>query len=413
VGSYDISVPEKILFDTTVELQTNQLLKDDFGELYNQKRTGNIKQEKKVDSFTTRNNVRLKAFTTQKSMRGQLTGADRPSLVIYDDFENSITVSSSALTQKIIDTMNETRTGADAKESKIIYLANYLSEQGVVQYFMDLLDRYEKGRLRKVPIVNESLIPAWGSKYTMIGEKDKIKIEDLKSKHGERVFQLEYMLNPQAFVPEKSYYYDLIEELRSKERVQHIPYDESLPTFTWWDLGMSDHMVVLIFQKTQFEWRLIDFIEVSQKSLKDVILDVLSRPYKYVRHYAPHDIRVRELSTGSSRLEIAKEFGIDFEITSNLPVIDGIDAVRRKITSLWVDVKCNKVLNTLARYREWNGKPLHNDSSHVADAMRYWAVTDVDAYSQEISTQYEQKVNNQFQFSRERTNQNFNPFGLD
>ncbi len=41
------------------------------------------------------------------------------------------------------------------------------------------------------------------------------------------------------------------------------------------------------------------------------------------KHFAPHDIAVGELSSGKFRLEMAKQLGINFEITTNLPVDDG------------------------------------------------------------------------------------------
>ena len=46
------------------------------------------------------------------------------------------------------------------------------------------------------------------------------------------------------------------------------------------------------------------------------------------RHFAPHDIEVKEIGTGKTRLEIAADLGIRFNVLPRLPFIDGIEASR-------------------------------------------------------------------------------------
>ena len=51
------------------------------------------------------------------------------------------------------------------------------------------------------------------------------------------------------------------------------------------------------------EIRVIDYFEASGEGL-DYYIDLLNKKgYKYGDHYAPHDIQVRELMSGKSRLE--------------------------------------------------------------------------------------------------------------
>ena len=60
-----------------------------------------------------------------------------------------------------------------------------------------------------------------------------------------------------------------------------------------------------------------------------------SKPYKYDRHIAPHDIKVRELGAfGKSRLESALELGISFDIAPKLSIEDGIEAVRKNFAKM-------------------------------------------------------------------------------
>jgi len=57
----------------------------------------------------------------------------------------------------------------------------------------------------------------------------------------------------------------------------------------------------------------------------------------YGTHNAPHDIQVRELGSGKSRLETAAALGIRFHIVPRLDIADGIDAARAFIARCWFD----------------------------------------------------------------------------
>ena len=108
-----------------------------------------------------------------------------------------------------------------------------------------------------------------------------------------------------------------------------------------------------------------------------------ARGYTYGRHWAPHDIQVRELGSGRSRVEVAASLGIRFDVTPNIGIDDGIHALRMLFGRLWFDAeRCKVGIEALANYRwEYNEKmggfkprPVHDWSSHAADAFRYLAV---------------------------------------
>ena len=89
------------------------------------------------------------------------------------------------------------------------------------------------------------------------------------------------------------------------------------------------------------------------------------------------------MGTGKSRIETLRELGIDAVICPNLPVADGIQAVRSLIPRCWFDrTRCAKGLEALRMYRrdyneqreEYRVMPLHDWTSHYADAFRYFAV---------------------------------------
>jgi len=92
---------------------------------------------------------------------------------------------------------------------------------------------------------------------------------------------------------------------------------------------------------------------------------------------------VRELGTGKSRVEVLAELGIRAQICPNIPIEDGIQAARMLLATCWFDkLRCGKGLDALRTYRRaWDDKaqefraaPLHDWTSHYADAARYFAV---------------------------------------
>lgn len=192
-----------------------------------------------------------------------------------------------------------------------------------------------------------------------------------------------------------AYYSSQIQTARNENRITNVPYEENLPVHTWWDLGVGDSTSIIFVQNVGKEWRFIDYYEATGEGFKHYAKVLKEKPYMYGKHFAPHDIAVRMLGENSAtRLEIAKSLGINFETKSenkkettvvpNISIDDGINAVRMRFKTLWIDqTKCEKLVDALTHYRKkWNDsmgrfedKPLHDWSSHPADAVRYWAVT--------------------------------------
>jgi hypothetical protein len=95
-------------------------------------------------------------------------------------------------------------------------------------------------------------------------------------------------------------------------------------------------------------------------------------------------VQVKELGTGKSRVETLDALGIsDITIAPKLAVDDGIQAARSMIARCWFDEEdCARGIEALRQYRRefderlktWRGRPLHDWTSHGADAFRYLAV---------------------------------------
>lgn len=174
---------------------------------------------------------------------------------------------------------------------------------------------------------------------------------------------------------------------RAKEdgRITKVPYDPQLRVNTYWDLGIDDSMSIWFVQLHASEVRVIDYYENSGEGMRHYINELNKRDYVYDKHYAPHDIEVRELTTGVSRKDTAQKLGIRFE-TVKRPTKkeDGIDAIRNMLSRCWFDEeKCKRGISALKGYsKKWNDKlmvysnePVHDWTSHATDAFQTLALS--------------------------------------
>ncbi len=166
-------------------------------------------------------------------------------------------------------------------------------------------------------------------------------------------------------------------------RIGEVPVDPILPVNTVWDLGVADSTVVQFFQAVRGgSVRIVDAYEASGYGLDHYVRMLRDRGYTYGDHWAPHDIEVRELGSGRSRMETAASLGIRFKVVPHLPVQDGINAARMLLPRCWFDKRRTAgMLDALRQYREKIDEkrqvslgPLHDWTSHHADAFRYLAI---------------------------------------
>lgn len=190
--------------------------------------------------------------------------------------------------------------------------------------------------------------------------------------------------NWKGYGVEGAYYRVQLQIAEEEHRITSVPYDDRVPVDTFWDLGVGDSTSIGFFQNVGHEWRCIDYYENSGEGLPHYANIVRQKGYVYGQHYAPHDIAVREFTTGVSRYDTAASLGINFQIAPNLSIDDGIDAVRSRFRSLWFDAeKTELLIQRLRRYHKefddkrgiYKEKPYHDINSNAADMMRYWAVT--------------------------------------
>jgi hypothetical protein len=226
-------------------------------------------------------------------------------------------------------------------------------------------------------------------KASQTGLLDPHLLADAKANMTADEYAQEYECSFEAAVKGAIYAKEL-EAARANKRVTSVPYDPALPVDTDWDLGIGDAMAIWFSQSTRGgEVRLIDYYEASGEGFPHYVKLLREKGYAYGKHWAPHDIQVRELSSGRSRQEVARAQGINFEITPRLhtsvggEVEEGIHALRMLFPRLWFDEeKCKAGLEALQHYRrdynerlnEFKATPVHDWASHAADAARGLAV---------------------------------------
>ncbi len=228
--------------------------------------------------------------------------------------------------------------------------------------------------------------PKWFVQKLTVDDTHVLSAEDIEEERlagmTEDMIQQEFYCSFTAAI-QGSYYWAQYDEAERAGRFSNVPWDEALPVHTVWDLGVGDSTSIGFFQLVGQEVRMIDYLEATGQGLPWYAQQVLGKPYVYGEHYAPHDINVRELGTGKSRIETAKGLGISFKVVESIPVQDGIDAARILFKKLWVDqTKCVDWLRLIPQYTKeydedkkmFKDKPLHDWTSHGADMFRYAAI---------------------------------------
>lgn len=220
------------------------------------------------------------------------------------------------------------------------------------------------------------------------------ELEDARSIMTEEEYEQEYECSWTAAIRGVVYGKEMASALRDK-RVGFVPIEPSIPVHTFWDLGISDSMSIWFVQAVGKEIRFINYYEHSGEGMAHYInyLDQFKRDHNinYGDHFAPHDIEVRELSTGKSRRETAQSMGIVFRVVPQHKVADGLEATRRLFSRFWFDeTRCKHGIECISQYRyDYDDKkgifkdnPVHDWTSHCADALRQLAMGWVEVLAQ-------------------------------
>jgi len=212
---------------------------------------------------------------------------------------------------------------------------------------------------------------------------DQEELDEARRTMGDDRYEQEFECSFEAAI-QGAFYAKEMKEATEDGRITRVPYDRAASVITAWDLGIGDSTAIWFAQFVGQEIRIIDYYENSGVGLDHYAKVLLDKEYHYEQHILPHDVQVKELGTGKSRLETLDALGIrNIEIAPKLAVEDGIQAARTMIPKCWFDAdNCTRGVEALRQYRRdfdeklktWRGRPLHDWTSHGADAFRYLAV---------------------------------------
>jgi len=167
------------------------------------------------------------------------------------------------------------------------------------------------------------------------------------------------------------------------ERFTRVPYDESKPVHTFWDLGRADKTAIWFVQQVGFEYRILEYYENQGYALAHYLKHLQTRPYVYGDTWLPHDADNELLASERTIAQQARAAGFKVRITPKTSIAVGINAARSIFSNCWFDNdKCADGIQCLRNYcyevdeetKQYSKEPLHNWASHGADAFRYFAV---------------------------------------
>jgi len=228
-------------------------------------------------------------------------------------------------------------------------------------------------------------LPDWYTctfKASETGLVPKEELESARKLMTEDQYQQEFECSWTANIS-GSIYGKIIAKMEDDKKISHYPYDPGYPVDVYFDLGISDQTVILFVQQIGRALFIINCYADSNKSL-DFYADYIKKTEYNIRNYVfPHDIEQRELSTGHTRKEYAYSMGMrPIKVCPKLSIEDGIHAGQILLAKTYIDrSNCKPFLDAMKWYhRKWIdkqrifSKPVHDHSSHYADAWRTCAV---------------------------------------
>lgn len=227
--------------------------------------------------------------------------------------------------------------------------------------------------------VDDSIAPT-GERYVPEKAVEDERLSGMSEEMIEQEFYCSFSANSQGF-----YYLKYLNEAEDEKRVTNVPYDPSLPVDTWWDIGVGDSTAIFFSQTVGKEIHIIDYYQNNSVGLEHYAKYLQGMTYIFRSHNFPHDMINTEFGTGRTRMEVAEELfsNVELNMVPKIGLEDGINAARVIIPRCWFDKnKVGRGLEALYNYhRQWDdrlqefkNKPVHDWSSHAADAFRYLAV---------------------------------------
>lgn len=252
-----------------------------------------------------------------------------------------------------------------------------------------------------------SLAPKWrkkarkdtgfqASRVSYWEDKEPLKVLELLETTDNFLLSSQYQQEPDEALIQGQVFSEQIKQLIEDGRLCRIPVERMLPCHTLWDLGgegdHSDPMAIWVFQVFRFEFRLIGAYSNQGKVFEHYIqwMDGFKEKHgiRWGIHHGPHDLAVKQMfGRGRTRLELAKEAGIEFKLIPRVQNKgESISALREIFHRFYIDPdKCSEGLpegkggwDAIKRYRfeydpvneVFTRVPVHDWASNFADALQ-------------------------------------------
>lgn len=355
--SYDKDNAESALYDIITELQTNQRIIDDYGHLFYQEKGESElagKKPKKIGRFVTENGIRVEAYSTQESARGRVHGADRPDFFIFDDIETNKTKASYALTFKIIAHVEEVRSGLGVAGS-ILYLGNWISDDGVVNYVINGdpiqkvpgLKSNPTARVRFIAVSAPGGKLAWPGKHVHTNAeaiaynenvpltKSIVSLEQKRMDLGESVYETEMMNNPGA---SGDYYFDreIIKDLIDNLKVRNLQPAKVVGTAKVWRKYSPSH---------RYGWGADTAEGIGADANTLTVINFSTKPARTVLTYQNNEIKPTALAY------VCLKWGYEYGEAFGVPEINntGYATVAKLVEEEYTNLYTRKVKNKTSK----------------------------------------------------------------
>lgn len=228
--------------------------------------------------------------------------------------------------------------------------------------------------------------------------------EERRGGMDENIINQEFFCSFSAAI-KGAYYADEMRLVAERGRILNFNIDAFTPVHVSFDLGISDATSVCLFQvSANGDVKVIYHWEETGRELAHYAfrLEKLKSELgfkKYGHMFFPHDIKVRELGSGLTRIEQLRKCGINPRVVGNHKVVERIQCVRAMMHKVWFhETNCKFLIRALSEYKgKWDEKnktstgPVHDSFSHAADSFGYFAVGYLEAYDNkqlDIQKQY-------------------------
>jgi len=233
-------------------------------------------------------------------------------------------------------------------------------------------------------------------------EQLKEELDELIAEHdetyGTSLWLQEYFCSFDAALP-GAIWAESMAKVSSEGRIKSVPHTPGYPVHSAWDLGFDDDTAIWFYQVIKEEVRIIDCFAINFKDpdyfAEGVLLPKKNLGWRMGVNWLPHDAFAKKQGMGGKTIrqqfvdlrdQMIDAHNYDIGTFARVPNVskkDGIDAARKTFKRCVFDASVEEATESLKAYRRkydeekkiFSNEPVHDWSSHYADAFRYLSLT--------------------------------------